>query len=377
MIQREIIPAGPPRGNTRDIINAIARALPVAVSQVKKERLNVSGDPVRDALALTKYTRGRFTYERDGLFYQDIKLPSALEATKTGDCKSLSLYIAAHLTAAGYTNGLRFAAYGTKEPTHVYNWVLDNSGKVHTFDACTPTLTEVPTFTSAQDMQTRIIAGVPVLSETSEIGSRRERRRERRQERREARQERREERREQGRGAFQIAKKVTLAPGRGAFLLLVSSNFRGLATKLSKTNPDKLAGFWGKLGGDKRKLESAINTGKSKRPVLGINGPEIGSLAGAAVAAAPIVIAATQLLKDAGIEADDIRGVIQKLAPGAEPLGNVEATDPETPEAAILTKQTPGQLTQSASPVGFQINPFLIVGGLAAVYFLTRKKGRK
>lgn len=373
MSQREIIPAGPPRGNTRDIINAIARALPVAVSQVKKERLRLSGDPVRDALSLTRYTRNRFTYERDGLFYQDIKLPSALEATKVGDCKSLSLYIAAHLTAAGYTNGLRFAAYGTKEPTHVYNWVLDNSGKVHTFDACTPTLTEVPTYTSAQNMQTRIIAGVPVLSETNEIGSRRERRRERR----EARQDRREKRREQGRGVFQIAKKVTLAPGRGAFLLLVSSNFRGLATKLSKTNPDKLAGFWGKLGGDKRKLESAINTGKSKRPILGMNGPEIGSLAGAAVAAAPIVIAATQLLKDAGIEADDIRGAIQKLAPGAEPLGNVEATDPETPEAAILTKQTPGQLTQSASPVGFQINPFLIVGGIAAVYFLTRKKGRK
>lgn len=374
---REIIPAGPPRGNTRDIINAIARALPVAVSQVKKERLRLSGDPVRDALNLTRYTRNRFTYERDGLLYQDIKLPSALEETKTGDCKSLSLYIAAYLTAAGYTNGLRFAAYGTKEPTHVYNWILDNSGKVHTFDACTPTLTEVPTYTSAQDMQTRIIAGVPVLSETSEIGSRRERRRERRQDKREARKERRQERREQGRGAFQIAKKLTLAPGRGAFLLLVSSNFRGLATKLSKANPDKLSGFWGKLGGDKRKLSSAINTGKSKRPVLGMNGPEIGSLAAAAAAAAPIIIAATKLLKDAGIEAEDIRGAIQKIAPGAQPLGDFEAADPETPEAAALTKTTPGEMQQNASPVGFQINPVLIVGGLAAVYFLTRKKGRK
>ena len=377
MTQREIIPAGPPRGNTRDIINAIARALPVAVSQVKKERLRLSGDPVRDAQALTKYTRQRFTYERDGLMFQDIKLPSALEATKTGDCKSLSLYIAAHLTAAGYANGLRFAAYGTSEPTHVYNWVLDNSGKVHTFDACTPTLTEVPTFTSAQDMQTRIIAGVPVLSETAEIGSRRERRRERRQERREARQERRQERREQGRGVLQVGKKIALAPGRGAFLLLVNSNFRGLATKLARANPDKLSGFWGKLGGDKRKLESAINTGKSKRPVLGMNGPEIGSLAAAAAAAAPIVIAATKLLKDAGIEADDIRGAIQRIAPNAEPLGEFEASDPETPEAAALTKTTPGVMTPSESGVGFQVSPFLIVGGLAAVYFLTRKKGRK
>ena len=377
MSQREIITAGPPRGDTRDIINAMARALPVAVSQVKAVRLRSTGDPVRDALNLTRYTRNRFQYKRDGLLYQDIKLPSALEETKTGDCKSLSLYIAAYLTAAGYKNGLRFAAYGTKEPTHVYNWVLDSSGKLHTFDACTPTLTEVPTYTSAQDMQTRIIAGMPVLSEMPEIGSRRERRRERRQERREERKERREERREQGRGAFQVAKKITLAPGRGAFLLLVSSNFRGLATKLSKANPDKLNGFWGKLGGDKRKLSSAINTGKSKRPVLGMNGPEIGSLAAAAATAAPIVIAATKLLKDLGIEADDIRGAIQKIAPGAQPLGDFSAADPETPEAEALTKKTPGEMFESAGPVSFQINPFLIVGGVAALYFLTRKKGRK
>ena len=66
-----------------------------------------------------------------------------------------------------------------------------------------------------------------------------------------------------------------------------------------------------------------------------------------------------------------------EIAPNAEPLGDFEATDPETPEAAALTKTTPGEMQQTASPVGFQINPFLIVGGLAAVYFLTRKKGRK
>jgi hypothetical protein len=374
-MSREVIPAGPPRGNTRDIINAIARALPVAVSQVKERKVRLTGDPVRDAYNLTKYTRRRFTYERDGLQYQDIKLPSALEETKTGDCKSLSLYIAAYLTAAGYNNGLRFAAYGTKDPTHVYNYILDSSGKIHTFDACTPNLNEAPHYTSVQDMQTRIIAGVPVLSEIAEIGSRRERRRERRAERKEARQERREERREQGRGAFQVAKKITLAPGRGAFLLLVNSNFRGLATKLSRANTTRLQGFWGKLGGDKNKLMAAIAKGKDKKPVLGMNGPEIGSLAAAAATAAPIVIAATKLLQDLGIDAEDIRGAIKKIAPGAEPLGEFEAADPETPEAEALTKQTPGTMTP-AKPVGFQINPFLIVGGLAAVYFLTRKKGR-
>jgi len=108
-----------------------------------------------------------------------------------------------------------------------------------------------------------------------------------------------------------------------------------------------------------------------------MNGPEIGSLAAAAATAAPIVIAATKLLKDLSIDADDISGAIQKIAPGAEPLGDFEVADPETSEAAVLTKTTPGEMQQSASVVGFQINPFLIVGGIAALYFLTRKKGRK
>lgn len=365
-MQRQIIPAGPPAANTRDIINAIARALPVAVAQVRNEGARIgTGNPVADARKITEYTRRRFQYDKDGLLYQDIKLPSALEATRRGDCKSLSLYIAAQLTALGYINGLRFAAYGTDQPTHVYNWVLDNSGQIHTFDACTPDLQEVNRYTKIEDMQTRIIAGVPVLSEVDEISGRG----------RERRKARREERRAQGKGFGQRAKKIALAPARGAFLVITGANFRGLATKLKKVSPDKLAGFWGKLGGDKKKLEAAINQGASKKPLLGMNGPEqIGSVGAAIAAAAPVVIAAVKLLKDAGIDGQDILAVVKKEAPDAEPLGDFEATDPETPEAAALTKKTPGPDVSSAS---FQVNPLLIVGGLAAVYFLTRKKGRK
>lgn len=352
--------------DTRDIINAIARALPVAVAQVRNEGAkNGTGDPVADARKITQYTRRRFQYQKDGLQYQDIRLPSALEATKKGDCKSLSLYIAAHLTALGYNNGLRFAAYGTDQPTHVYNWVLDNSGQIHTFDACTPDLKEVNRYTKIQDMQTRIIAGVPMLSEYYELsGPGRERRK-----------ARREERRAQGKGFGQRAKKIALAPARAPFLVLTGSNFRGLATKLAKVSPDKLAGFWGKLGGDKKKLEAAINQGKGKKPLLGMNGPdEIGSVAVAIAAAAPVVVAAVKMLKDAGIDGSDILAAVKKEAPDVEPLGDFEATDPETPEAEKLTKKKPGPEVQSAS---FQVDPLLIVGGLAALYILTRKKGRK
>lgn len=375
-MNREIIPAGPKKGNTRDIINAIARALPVAVAQIKERNYKSPGAPiVKTAQNIGRLTRRRFTYVKDGLQFQDIKLPSALEATKTGDCKSLSLYIAAHLTALNIVNGLRFAAYGTDEPTHVYNWYLDENGKLHTLDACLNDLKESPNFTAVQDMQTRIIAGVPVLSEFEEMnGPRRDARRARRQERREDRQERREQRRAEGKGFGQRAKKISLALPRKAFIELLDVNFRGLATRLSKVNRDKVAGFWGKLGGDKNKLFAAIDKGKGRQPLFGSREPNVGFAAAAALTAAGgIILGAVKFLKDNGIEAGDLLDAVKKVAPGTEPLGNFEATDAETAEAAQLTKTTPG----TTSPIDFKINPFLIAGGIAAAYLLTRKKGRK
>jgi hypothetical protein len=377
---RQTIPAGPRSGNTRDIINAIARALPVAVAQIEKRNNANPGGPInRQAQNIAKYTRRNFKYVKDGLKFQDIKLPSALEATKTGDCKSLSLYIAAQLTALNITNGLRFAAYGTTDPTHVYNWYLDENKKLHTLDACLDDLKESPRYTKIEDMQTRIIAGVPVLSEMYELGGpRRDARRERRQERREDRQERREQRREEGKGFFQVGKKIALAPARGAFLLVVRANFLKLAAKLSKAPADKLRGFWGKLGGDIDKLNAAINAGKDKKAPLGLGNPDfigVDPITAAAATSAPILLAVKKFLSDIGIDAEDITAAVKKIAPGAQPLGDFQASDPETTESAALTKTIPGQTPES--PIGFKISPLLIAGGLAAAYFLTRKKGRK
>jgi len=105
------------------------------------------------------------------------------------------------------------------------------------------------------------------------------------------------------------------------------------------------------------------------------NGIGVDPITAAAATSAPIIIAAVKFLKDLGIDPGDIVDAVKKIAPGAEPLGDFEASDPETDEAAKLTKTTPG--TTEAGPIDFKINPFLIAGGLAGIYFLTRKKGRK
>jgi hypothetical protein len=440
MYQGVKIPASKPNADTRDIINALARILPAATKQAEQFTfLRKTGDPIADALTVGKYVQNNFTYIKDGLMEQNIKTPGAMLATKTGDCKSFALFIAAVLSAWKYKNGLRFAGYnGSRQPTHVYNFVLTNENKIYTLDACLPGLIESPNATHIEDMQVNHIAGVPVLNEIStgiygraerqaRRQERRENRQERRQERRENRQERREQRREEGKGFFQGVKKIGLAPGRGAFLLILKANFRGLASRLAKAPGEKLAGFWGKLGGDKDKLMSAINDGKNKKPLLGMGEGDDGRpvynvqvrnskysndgraerlerrrmrsgargeyrrptlrknflgvdpVTAAAGTSAPIIIAAVKFLKDLGIEPGDVLDAVKKIAPDAEPLGNFEASDPETTEAAALTKITPGAQdeTTGVSTSNFKINPLLLVGVAGAAFLLMRKKGRK
>jgi len=387
MYQGLNLKAGPNQANTRDIQTALARIIPAAAKQIEKLNLSKTGNPVSDAKRVATYVQKNFKYVRDGLQNQNIKLPSALLKEKTGDCKSFALFIAAVLSHWGYKNGFRFAAYRGNTPTHVYNYILDNENNVFTLDACLPDLKESKNATFVEDMEVRYLAGVPIMLEMEEgINGKKERK------------ARKAKRRAEGKGFGQRAKKLALAPGRGAFLLLVLENVRGLATKLNKLTPEKRAGFWGKLGGDKKKLESAINKGKDKKPLLGMNGhgsygegEYIGSVAAAGVAAAPIVIAAIKFLKDAGIETEDIQNFVNKIAPDAEPLGDFEATDAETKEAEAITKMRPGAKAGKTGPLetgdapegepgfmsNFKISPLMIGAGLLGVYFLTRKKGRK
>jgi hypothetical protein len=427
------IPASKPNADTRDIINALARILPAATKQAEQFTfLRKTGDPINDALTVGRYVQQNFTYIKDGLLEQNIKTPGAMLATKTGDCKSFALFIAAVLSAWKYKNGLRFAGYnGSGQPTHVYNFILDSQNKIFTFDSCLPGLKESPNATIIEDMQVNHIAGVPVLNEIGTGIYGRAERKARRQQRREDRQERRQERREEGRGFFQGAKKIALAPARGAFLLVLKANFRGLASRLAKAPAEKLAGFWGKLGGDKNKLNAAINDGKGKKPLLGMGeGPNgepvynvqltrskyytdaeraerierrrrrsgargnrrrqtyamdanyigIDPVTTAAATGAPIIIAAVKFLKDLGIEPGDVLDAVKKLAPDAEPLGDFEATDAETAEAAGLTKITPGEAqggTDLQSTSGFKINPLLLVGVAGAAFLLLKKKKGK
>jgi hypothetical protein len=373
---------------TKDIIQALINIAPAAVDQCKgyiDSMIYKSGDPLIDAERCCRYIRANVKYKADGFAEQNIQLPGRMfKDTKQADCKSFSLAFVGMMKALGHDNvGFRFASYRpNKIPTHVYNFVVCN-GKKFTFDACVENLKESPRHTYITDMKVQYLTGLPMENEY--IGKKK------------------------GRvkaffkKAGSAAKKVTLAPVRNAFLGLVRLNARGLAKKLNialQKDSSTTKAFWEKLGGKFDSLQNAINAGKGKKPLAGeskknkalkgvgfyyadteeayigeynLYGEQIGAVAVASVvallaAATPALIAVSRLFKKNNIPEDEEDGgevVTAEEEESSEKLpAGFEAADPETGSGSGLN-------------LGFKPSPIMIggiVGGLALIYFLTKKK---
>jgi hypothetical protein len=371
--------------DTRDIIHALNSAIAPAVNQVKPfidSILIATGDPVKDTERACRYVRDLVTYKQDGFSEQKIQLPARLlKDTKEGDCKSYSLAVLAIITAMGYKGGFRYVSYKpNKIPTHVYNFVFDNSGKKFTFDACVDSLLESPRYTYIKDMEVTYLAGSPIMidSDPYYLGKKKKKKK--------------------GKDKPGPLKKITLAPARAAFLALVKINARGLATKLQisiNKGGDKTKAFWTKVGGDFDKLKSATAAGAKKKPLFGIKkgGKVSGALhveyledqrigvdpatltatAAALAAAAPILLAVSNLFKSQQIpegEEDVLTPDEKAEEPGLDPDGEgFAAADPDPG----VSKTTPTILT-----TGFKPSPLVIgaigLGALGLIYMLTKKK---
>lgn len=148
-----------------------------------------------------------------------------------------------------------------------------------------------------------------------------------------------------------VALKVGLAPARNSFLLLVSLNVMGLATKLAKgiQKGANVMKTWENLGGAPSKLKSAINKG-SKVKISGVDDfdNEIGAVpfAAAIAAATPIIIKITALLKSVGVDPDELirkgkeavlNKVKSKLTKG-ETQNDAEIDTSATNDAGIQTQ---------------------------------------
>ena len=130
-----------PNGNTQDIIKALIAAVPAAATNLKSFAKNNFSKSKQGYLKnIVDILRKNVTYKKDNFLFQNIKFPGRLLNDKTGDCKSLSLFAAGALSAAGIKNGFRFVAYREGEPTHVYNYYYNDRGEKVFFDLCIPDL---------------------------------------------------------------------------------------------------------------------------------------------------------------------------------------------------------------------------------------------
>jgi hypothetical protein len=348
--------------DTKDIINALQLAVPTAVREVITNRSKFpkpTGNPVKDAKQAAEFVRDNVKYKADGYLYQDIQFPARMIAgTKQADCKSFSLASVAQCLAAGHRCGFRFASYKpNKIPTHVYFWILDKSNKKFTFDPTIKNLKESHKATNTIDMELRYMTGVDDFPEIGKKGR---------------------------------AKKIFLAPARGAFLSLVALNVRGLATKLSRVKTAKE--FWEKVGGNYNKLKKAVDKAKGKKAIFGkgkglkgiesnytIYGSEfnegigvvdLAAIGGFLATAGPILIAVQKLFKKEGIPEGEEGAVITP-----DEASKTEPIDPSGQGFTVADGE--GKTTPGTSSTSFKPSPLLIggaIGAIALVYFLTSKK---
>jgi hypothetical protein len=293
------------------------------------------------------------------------------------------------MAAAGFKNQLKFVSYQKKGNfTHVFN-VYAYNNQLIPIDTC------IKPFNRETNHKESALMNVSILGEPEINGKRKEQRKKRREERREKRKERKAS------GGGRPVRRVALAPGRGAFLLIVSLNVRNFAKRLAEAPREKITELWKRLGGKPDKIFAAIDKGKGKPRILGFDefSAEIGEPTTAAAAittAAPILLAVMKFLKGIGKGEEGDQELNKELGEGgAEPLGagfavedpepgSVEssrgASDPKYKGAVGRNRE---EIQANAPETGGETggglfankNMLLYIGGAAAVIFLlTRKK---
>ena len=141
-------------------------------------------------------------------------------------------------------------------------------------------------------------------------------------------------------GKVAVKYNPAVATARNAFLGLVSLNALNLAKRLNLMlvkNPKKLMDFWTALSGKFSALQSAINTGKNKKAIIGV------------VAVATATATATPISKD------DIKKVVNKVVAKAidkkitkEAIQKVEEQEAKEEEEEV-SEQAPEETTEDTS----------------------------
>ncbi len=351
--------------STSDIIQAILKAHKEHAKDYAKIAPSFNAGTRREiGSKIFDFLKNNIRYRIEPSSRQTVKSPSAILAQGYGDCKHYSLFAGGVLENLGVPFAYRFASYKLfdKSPQHVF--VVINPGTENEIwvDPVLPSFDQKKPYTYAIDKKMAIysISGV----QNNQIN-----------------------------GLKSIVKKVakkagtvlkkgarfilklSIAPMRNAFLVLVKLNVGGLGDKFEKAwakSPSKVQNFWEGIGGKISAFKSAWTAGAKKKRIFGSIGEVATATAATATAAAPILVKAVSFLKSIGIEPDElvqlgkdaINRKSQELAKKyLEPQASTQAADMTLAEQAMNETEKPKM----------NILPLIIAGG-AVVYFVTNKK---
>jgi hypothetical protein len=318
--------------NTNDIVKAIQIQHQENLAAADKiKHLFCDKDERTTARNIFDFLKHEIKYKIEPAEKQTTKTIQRFVSDGYGDCKHFALFANTILQQCGFKGVYRFAGYSNrKDVQHVYSY-LPNTNTI--LDAVLPSFDTEKPYTLKKDYNMSLykLSGVDeigaisfdkiksnlqkaaakssnvVKKATSQIPN----------------------------AAAKLAdgsKTVSLAVPRSAFLGLVALNVHGLAASLKKLTDKKgtLDGlsWWDSLGGDRDKLQKTINESFAKKKIFGIeeesaaareiyegysgDGVRIGepvTIAASLASAAPILIKVLDVLKKAGLNADDINKI--------------------------------------------------------------------
>jgi hypothetical protein len=340
-----------------DIITAMLSAHKIYAHEYDKISNDFyGGNGLQSAKNVFNYLKKNVKYSIESDTNQRIMSPSAIISLEKNDCKNFALFIVGILDSLRRKGKIknktffRFASYKLLDeiPHHVFAVMIDDNGDEIYIDPVLDYFNERKTYYHKLDKKTNM----PLYS-ISGIGK--------------------------TKGFKKFVLRFSLAPARGAFLLLVGLNFLGQATKLKSAftkDANKTKNWWEGLGGNANELLRKVEQGAKKKRLLGdrVLDDQIGAIPAVATfvaAATPILIKLGEFLKSIGIDGKELAEVGKKVL--AKTIKDVVAKKLENNQQIEENSiQEVNQATGLSSKSKYII-PIVLAGGVIA-YFVMRKK---
>jgi hypothetical protein len=341
-----------------DIITAMLSAHKIYAHEYDKISQDFyGGNAFQTAKNVFNYLKKNVKYHIESENNQKIMSPSAILSLEKNDCKNFALFIVGILDSLRRKGKIknktfyRFASYKLLDeiPHHVFAVMIDDNGEEIFIDPVLDYFNQRKTYYHKIDKTTNMplyaISGIGATKKPKKLKK--------------------------------FILRISLAPARGSFLLLVGLNFLGQATKLKNAftkNANKTKDWWEGLGGNANELLRKVEQGAKKKRLLGDeDNNSIGAIQFATIiaAATPVIIKLGEFLKSIGIDGKELVEVGKKVL--AKTIKDVVAkkleNNQEIEEGSI---QTIDEATGLSSRSKYII-PIVLAGGVIA-YFILRKK---